>query len=258
VLRTYGRETAGAAVIREAISQGITYFDSAQAYSDSETYYGKVWSEHPDLRTRVFQTSKSARRTRREALDELESTLDRMGIDHLDLWQIHDIRTEEDLRIISGPGGALEAFLEAKAAGKVHWIGVTGHHDPHVLTRAVMEWPVDSVLLPVNPVERVLGGFLDHTLHAATEKGLAVIGMKVLGAGHYIAPQAGITAEMLIRFALSHPITLAIVGCANPDQVKILAREGRQFHPMSSEEQDQIIDRFRPHAQRLAYYRGVR
>ena len=62
----------------------------------------------------------------------------------------------------------------------------------------------------------------------------------------------------LIRFALSQPITLAIVGCANPDQVKILAREGRQFHPMSSEEQDRIIDRFRPHAQRLAYYRGVR
>jgi hypothetical protein len=69
-----------------------------------------------------------------------------MGIDHLDLRQIHDLRTEEDFRTISGPDGALEAFLEAKANGKTRFIGVTGHHDPAILTRAIREWPVDSVL----------------------------------------------------------------------------------------------------------------
>lgn len=257
VLRTFGKEESARAVIEEALAQGITYYDSARAYSGSEAYYGHVWRGRPEDRARVFQTSKSAMRSKKDALADLERTLRNMGTDHLDLWQIHDVRTEEDLETIAGPGGALEAFLEAKADGRVRHIGVTGHHDPAVLTRAVREWPVDSVLIPVNPVERLIGGFLDSTVSAAKEKGIAVIGMKVLGASNYLSPQAGITADSLIRFALSQPVTLAIVGCANPEEVRTLALNGRDFEPMSLSEQRHIIDFFNPHARRLAYYRGV-
>jgi predicted aldo/keto reductase-like oxidoreductase len=192
-----------------------------------------------------------------EALNDLDRTLERMGIDYLDLWQIHDIRTRDDVDAIAGPGGALEAFLEAKASGRTRFIGVTGHHDPAILTHAVKEWPVDSVLLPVNPVEAFLGGFLDSTLVAALEKGIAVIGMKALGASHYVSPGMGITAERLLRFALSQPITLAIVGCSTPEEVRTLAGIGRDFVPMAQEEQREIVDVFLPHAKNVAYYRGV-
>jgi aryl-alcohol dehydrogenase-like predicted oxidoreductase len=257
VLRTYGQEKRAQAVIEEALSQGITYFDSARAYAGSESYYGRVWPNRPGDRDRVFQTSKSAMRTKKEALAELDQTLANMGIDHLDLWQIHDVRTEEDFRIISGPGGALEAFVEAKAAGKTRFIGVTGHHDPAIITRAVEAWPVDSVLIPVNPIEGILGGFLDATLPAARERGIAVIGMKVLGASYYLSPENGIVPEMLIRYALSQPLTLVIVGCSSPEEVKTLAEAGRNFRPMSEEEQKQTKDFFMPHSRRLAYYRGV-
>ncbi|MDB4444089.1 aldo/keto reductase [bacterium] len=257
VLRTYGQEKRAKAVIEEALSQGITYFDSARAYAGSESYYGRVWPSRPGDRDRIFQTSKSAMRTKREALAELDQTLANMGIDHLDLWQIHDVRTEEDFQIISGPGGALEAFVEAKAAGKTRFIGVTGHHDPAIITRAIEAWPVDSVLIPVNPVEGILGGFLDTTLPAARERGIAVIGMKVLGASYYLSPENGIVPEMLIRYALSQPVTLVIVGCSSPEEVKTLAEAGRNFQPMSEEEQKQITDFFMPHTKRLAYYRGV-
>ncbi len=257
VLRTYGEEKTASSVIEEAFAQGISYFDSARAYSGSETYYGLVWAKHPQDRKRIFQTSKCAMRHKKDALVELDQTLANMRIDSLDLWQLHDIRSENDLEVISGPGGALEAFLEAKAAGKTRFIGVTGHHDPFILTRAVTEWPVDAVLMPVNPVEAILGGFLDMTLNAAKEKGIAVIGMKVLGASYYLSPEAGVTAQVLIRFALSQPITLAIVGCSGPEEVRTLADTGRGFQPMSRDEKNQLIELFRPHARRLAYYRGT-
>jgi aryl-alcohol dehydrogenase-like predicted oxidoreductase len=257
ILRTYGEEKASRAVIHEALEQGVTYFDCARAYAGSEGYYGLIWSAHPELRVDIFQAGKSAERTRKGALADLDRTLSTMHIDHLDLWQIHDVRTEDDLHRIAGPGGALEAFLEAKSAGKTRFIGVTGHHDPEILTRAVREWPVDSVLLPVNPVEGVLQGFLDATLPAAREKGIAVIGMKVLGASHYLAPEGGLTADLLIQFALSQAVDVVVVGCSSPEQVIALAHAGRTFGPMTPSMQEQLLASFRPYARQLAYYRGA-
>jgi aryl-alcohol dehydrogenase-like predicted oxidoreductase len=258
ILRTYGQEQEAAAVIEEALRSGITYFDCARAYAGSEGYYGRVWSAQPEARRQVFQAGKSAMRTRDGALGDLERTLSNMAVDHLDLWQIHDVRIEADLRAIAERGGALEAFHQAKADGKARFIGVTGHHDPAILTRAVQEWPVDAVMMPVNPVEAVLGGFLDTTLTAAREKGIAVIAMKVLGASHFLAPQAGISAEVLIRFALSQPVTVAIVGCSTPEHVRALASAGANSQPLSSEEMAVVVQLYRPHARNLAFYRGSR
>lgn len=256
VLRTFGRETEARTVIRQAVSLGITYFDSARVYSDSEVYYGSVWQEDPARRESIFQTSKSASRNKAGALADLHSTLRRLHTTYLDLWQIHDVRTEDDLAAIAGPGGALEAFVEAKKDGLVRAIGVTGHHDPAVLTRAVQEWPVDAVLLPVNPVEEVLGGFLTRTLAAARQKGIAVIGMKILGAGHFILPELGVTPELLIRYALSSGITVAIAGCATAGEVQTLAAAAAR-PPLSEQERSGLLHIFRPYAARLAFYRGV-
>lgn len=256
-LRTFDKEKAAQEVIETALEKGIGYFDSARAYAGSETYYGLVWTRRPRDRARIFQTSKTGLRTKKEALRELDRTLLNLGTDYLDLWQIHDLRTEEEFQTIAGPGGALEAFIEAKARGKIRFMGLTGHHDPDLLTRAVKDWPIDSVLIPVNPVEGNLGGFLTSTLPAARAKGIAIIGMKVLGGSHYLIPGTGITAELLIRFALSQPITLAIVGCSTPEEVKNLARIGRHFVPLSPEEQQEILDLYSPVARRLAFYRGV-
>ncbi len=258
VLRTYGREKEAEAVIREALAAGITYFDSAEAYAESEEYYGNVWSNEPEQRSAAFQTSKSADRDRAGAELTLERTLARLKTDHLDLWQIHDVRSYSDLRDLEAPDGALGAFVEARETGLVRNIGVTGHHDPSVLTYAVENWPVDSVLMPVNPVEGALGGFLDTTLPAARAQGMAVIGMKVLGASHYLDPDGGITADLLIRYALAQEISVAIVGCSTPGEVRALASAGRGAAPLSDEEQILLVDVFRPYARELAYYRGTR
>ena len=110
VLRTHGQTPEAQAVIREALGQGITYFDSARAYAGSENYYGTVWPAIPEVRANIFQTSKSAGRNKKGAWEDLRQTLSNLGTPYLDLWQIHDVRTEEDLAAIEGPGGALEAF----------------------------------------------------------------------------------------------------------------------------------------------------
>ncbi|MCK5202311.1 MAG: aldo/keto reductase [Desulfobacterales bacterium] len=257
VLRTQGRNREAREVIQEAIEQGIHYFDSARVYADSELYYGHVWKEHPEIRSKIFQASKSASRDKTHALADLEQSLDRLQSDYLDLWQIHDVRTPQDLAMISAPGGALEAFVEAKSTGKVRFIGVTGHHDPKVLTQAVRSWPVDAVMMPVNPVEGILGGFLTETLPAARKKDVAVIGMKVLGAAHYLLPHSRITAESLIRYALSFDIDVAIVGCSTPAEVITLATAGRKAKPLAENEQRALLSAFKPMARRLAYCRGV-
>jgi predicted aldo/keto reductase-like oxidoreductase len=254
-------------VIKRALEEGITYCDSARVYAGSESYYGSIWSEDPEARSRVFQTSKSASRDREGAMRDLETTLATLSVSHLDLWQIHDVRTGEDLAAIEAPGGSLEAFLEAKGEGAVHRIGVTGHHDPEILLEAVRRWPVDSVLLPVNPVEGVFGamggGFTDLVVPEAREKGIAVIAMKVLGAGHYLSPkkgegegEEGINAGLLIRYALSYGVTLAVVGCSTPGEVKELAEAGRNFTPMSPEEMGELEEVYRPHVEKLAFYRS--
>lgn len=256
VLRTHMKMTQAREVIQMAVKQGITYFDSARVYADSEVYYGSVWKELSETRREIFQTSKSASRDKAGALSDLEKTLERLETDYLDLWQIHDVRTENDLKAISSSGGALEGFLDAKSSETVRFIGVTGHHDPAILTKVVKEWPVDAVMMPVNPVEGILGGFLTSTLPAAREKGIAIIGMKILGGSHYVHLKSGITPQLLIRYALSQDITVAIVGCSSAEEVNTLADTGRNFKPLSSEESSQLLKVFEPHAKRIAYYRG--
>jgi aryl-alcohol dehydrogenase-like predicted oxidoreductase len=257
VLRTEGREHEALMMLQEAYNGGIRYFDTAPAYAGSEQYYGTFWSQHPDWKALTFQTSKSAQRSADKASDDLTRSLSRMGRNHLGLWQIHDIRDNSDIRMLEKPGGALQTFYQARETGTVKGIGVTGHHDPAVLLHAVTHWDIDSVLLPVNPVESAIGGFSDRVIPAARERGIGVIGMKTMGAGNYILPDAGLSPANLIRFALSQDVDLVIVGCSTTEEARLLARIGKGHVTMEEQEQSLLVDTVRPYANRLAYYRGV-
>lgn len=257
ILRTHGRTAEAQAVILSAQNAGITYFDSGHVYADSEVYLGSVYSQDPEIRSDVFQASKSASRDYAGAMADLTRSLDRLQTDYLDLWQIHDVRTEDDLKQISAPDGALSAFVEAKSSGRVRYIGVTGHERPEILTQALEGWPVDAVMMPVNPAEDVLGGFLDQTLPLAQKKGVAVIAMKVLGGGYYVAPDKGVSADQLIRFALSYDISTAIIGCSTPAEVRTLVASGQSRHPLTKGERDALVQKFAPNAKQLAFYRGI-
>jgi aryl-alcohol dehydrogenase-like predicted oxidoreductase len=257
VLRTRGRAPEAVAVIEAALAAGLTYFDCARAYEDAERYHGAVWGKRAAAREGVFLASKSAERAAGPARRQLEETLARMQVDHLDLWQIHDVRTLDELDELEAPGGALEAFVAARQAGLVRHIGVTGHHDPAVTTRAVETLPVDTVLLPVNPMEGVLGGYMTETIPAARARGIGVIGMKALGgaagpAGAWLV-QAGFGADELLGYALAQAVDVLVVGCATPAEVAALAAA----RPLEAAAQAALRDRMRPRARELAAYRGV-
>jgi aryl-alcohol dehydrogenase-like predicted oxidoreductase len=257
VLRTKGRTQEALAMLNAAFEAGIRYFDSAPAYAGSERYYGLFWDQHPERKELAFQTSKSAQRSAKGANEDLKRTLARMDRDHLGLWQIHDVRDTTDISEIEGSDGALKAFYEARETGVVRGIGVTGHHNPSVLLHAVTHWDIDSVLLPVNPVESVIGGFIDKVIPAARERDVGVIGMKTLGAGNFIHTETGFSPKNLIRFALAQDVDLVIVGCSTADEARFLASSGSWSLPMKEPEQTLLIETVRPYAHRLAYYRGV-
>jgi aryl-alcohol dehydrogenase-like predicted oxidoreductase len=257
ILRTEGKSPEALAMLSAAYRGGIRYFDSAPAYAGSERYLGEFWTRNPEWKIDSLQAGKSAQRDEAGALAELDRTLARTARDSLGLWQIHDVRDRDDIRRIEGQHGALKAFIHARDTGRVQGIGVTGHHDPAMLLHAVTHWDVDAVLLPVNPVEAVIGGFLDRVIPAARERGIGVIGMKTLGAGNFIFPDAGITPADLIRFALAQDTDLVIVGCSSPGEAEQLARAERELLPLGEDEEARLLETFRPYAERLAFYRGV-
>jgi aryl-alcohol dehydrogenase-like predicted oxidoreductase len=257
ILRTQGRGKEAQRVLAAAYEGGIRYYDSAPAYAGSERYLGSFWREHPDLVKETFQTSKSAQRDAEGASADLARSLTLLSRDHLGLWQIHDVRDAGDIRRLEARDGALRAFYDARETGTIRGIGVTGHHDPEILLHAVSSWDIDSVLLPVSPVETALGGFSDRVIPAARERGIGVIGMKVLGAGSYLSPESGLSPEHLIRYALSQDVDLVIAGCSTPEEALLLARLGEEDTLMEEEEQDLLVETLRPYAELLAYYRGV-
>jgi predicted aldo/keto reductase-like oxidoreductase len=252
VLRTHGYEKEAYALINRAMDLGIGYLESARAYSGSESYYGLALKER---REEIFLTSKSHARDRKGALGHLRETLDNMNTDHLDLWQVHDVRTEEDMEQIFGPDGAMEAFVEAKDKGWTRFIGVTGHHDPFILRRCIEMYDFDTVLLPVNPAEPAFKSFLDHVIPFANEKGMGIIGMKVYFRGFAVKIPGFRSMEPYLRFALSQAISTVVVGCDNVDQLEENANMARSFKSMSEEEKKDLVDHISPYARELMYYK---
>ncbi|HEY3999775.1 MAG TPA: aldo/keto reductase [Candidatus Xenobia bacterium] len=256
ILRTFGEDAAAQAVIEQAQQSGVTYYDCARAYAGSESYYGLVYRKLPkETRQKLFQASKTAQRTAARAIADLDTTLRNMHLDHLDLWQIHDVREPQELDILSSPGGALEAADQARRAGKVRFVGVTGHYDPTVLSQALDLYPFDTVLLPVNPVEPHHDSFLSDTLPKAVAKGMGIIGMKVPLRGFLLSPKVGLSMDDAIRYALSQPISTAIIGCAAPDEVVENAEIATRFTPMTAEEQAALVERTRRFSSQLLFYK---
>ena len=252
ILRTYGYEKEASHLINTAIDLGVNYFESARAYSGSESYYGKALKER---RKEIFLASKSHTRDRRGALNHLHETLKQMMTDHLDLWQVHDMRTEEDIKEVFGPDGALEAFADAKKRGLVRFIGVTGHHDPSIIKRCIQDFDFDTVLIPVNPAEPAYKSFINEVIPIAHRKGMGVVGMKTYFRGLAQKIPGFATLEPFFRFALSNPVATAVIGCDSIRQLEENVGFARAFNAMSREEMQGITDAVSPHARRLMYYK---
>jgi len=160
--------------VNRAIDRGVVHFDVAPSYGDSEVKLGEALEGRRD---EVFLAAKTLERTREGAAKEFRSTLERLRTDHLDLYQFHALDTDEDLERALGPGGALETFLEARAAGTIRFIGLTGHN-PRVQARALKMFDFDTVMVPVNFVDHFITNSEGGLLPLAEQKDVGVIAMK--------------------------------------------------------------------------------
>jgi len=251
VLRTFGREKEAYRLINRALDLGVNYCESARAYSGSESYYGLALKER---RAEIFLTSKSHARDKKGALAHLSETLRNMKTDRLDLWQVHDVRTAEEIEEIFGKGGAIEAFTEAREKGLVRFIGVTGHHDPLITRRCMEMFDFDTVLMPVNPAEPHHKSFIEHVMPEAVARGMGIIAMKVYfrGMAARIAPGK---LELFYRYALSHPVTTAVVGCDTIGQLEENVRFASSFTPLTEAEKGVLSGQLSSVARELMYYK---
>jgi aryl-alcohol dehydrogenase-like predicted oxidoreductase len=252
ILRTFGYDDEACALINRALDFGLNYFESARAYSGSESYYGKALRER---RKEIFLTSKSHARSRKEALEHLHETLKNMRTDHLDLWQVHDVRSDDDIKQIFGPGGAIEAFTEAKQQGLTRFIGVTGHHDPEILKKCISLFDFDTLLLPVNPAEPHYNSFLDEVVPFAGQKGMGIIGMKVYFRGLVTKIPWFQSMEPFLHFALSQPVSTVVIGCDSIPQLEENVTFAVKFNPMPCEKIKDLIEKVKPFSRQLMYYK---
>lgn len=253
ILRTTGRMREAVPVILEALRLGVRYCDTAPAYQQSQDYYGAAFRELPGARDQVFLASKVHLRRRDEALRLLDDSLRRLGTDHLDLWQLHDLREPDELDVIFGRGGALEAAEAARADGRVRFVGITGHHDPEILLEAMRRHRFDNVLCAINPADPRRLPFATTVIAEARRQGMGVVGMKVMAAGR-LPDEGAATAGELIRYAASLADTV-IIGMSSVEEVRENLAAVRAFTPMTEGERRALEQRIAPHADRYDYFK---
>lgn len=228
-------EEQAIAIMRRAVENGVTYFDTAPSYSEgqSETRVGLALQ---GLREQVWIATKTGGRTRDLALRDLEGSLKRLQTDYIDEWRIHNVMKPDDLESIFAKGGAVEALLEAKEQGLVRKLSISGHTDPRLLTEAIRRFPFDSALVALSALDHFIYSFAHDFLPAANEQGVAVIGMKVMALGH-LAPWH----EQALRYTWSLPITTAVLGMSTMSQLEANLAAAEQFQPMSEIERLQFF-----------------
>ncbi len=250
ILRTWGQEQAASAVISRALDQGVTYCDTAPAYSGSLDYYGATLGER---RQQIFLASKTHDRTRDGSLRLLDESLRRARTDHLDLWQLHDLRTPEDLARIFGKGGALEALTQAKAEGRVKHLGITGHHDPAILLEAMRRFDFDTVLVALNAADLHRLPFISTVVAEAARRNMGVIAMKVCAQKRLLYR---LTMAEALGYVWSIPgVSLAVIGCETPAEVDENAEIARMFKPLPAESMRELEGRTRPEHRAFTYFK---
>ncbi|WP_437682736.1 aldo/keto reductase [Sorangium sp. So ce131] len=255
ILRTTGRHREAVPVILEALRLGVRYCDTAPAYQQSQDYYGEAFrAAGPKAREQVFLASKTHARDRDGALRLLDDSLRRLGTDHLDLWQLHDLRERDELDAVFGKGGAIEAVEQARADGRVRHVGITGHHDPEILVEAMRRYPVDTVLCAINPADPARLPFLTTVVEEARRRGVGVIGMKIMAAGRLLQDRAATPAE-LIRYAASHADTV-IIGCSSIAEVRENLGARSLPFPMPPAERAALEARVAPRAGRYDSFKA--
>ena len=233
-------ETEGILIIRTALDRGITFLDNSWDYhgGESEIRMGKALRD--GYRRRAFVMTKYNGRTRAAAAQQIDESLRRLQTDHIDLIQFHENIRMTDADKYFAPGGANEAVMAAKKAGKVRYVGFTGHKDPsihlHMLDVAKQHgFHFDSCQMPLNVLDYNFRSFAHEVVPRLIAERTAVLGMKPMASGE-IFGAGQITGIECLHYALNLPTSVVITGCDSMERLEQAFSAMRTFKPMSDAE----------------------
>ncbi len=240
-------------IIRGALDRGINFLDNSWDYNDgkSEERMGKALKD--GYRQKAFLMTKIDGRTKESAARQLDESLKRLQTDHVDLLQFHEIIRMNDPDRIFAPGGALEAVLAAKKAGKVRYIGFTGHKDPkihlHMIETAdAHQFQFDTVQMPLNVMDAHFNSFEKQVLPVALKHQIAVLGMKPMG-DSFILDSRAVTPVECLHYTMNLPVSVLITGI---DSLKILDQAvsaAQSFQPLSAAQVSALLAKTESFAQ---------
>ncbi len=232
-------------LIRSAIDRGITFMDNSWDYNEgqSELRMGKALKD--GYREKVFLMTKIDGRTKETAERQIETSLERLQTDHIDLVQHHEIIRFDDPDRIFAEGGAQEAVLAAKQAGKIRYIGFTGHKDPHIhlyMLKVAGDhgFHFDTVQMPLNVMDAHFRSFAQLVLPELVKQQIGVLGMKSMGDG-VILKSKTVSAIECLHYALSLPTSVVITGIDKPEILDQALEAAKTFQPMNRDQIAQLL-----------------
>lgn len=238
-------ESLGIRIVRTAIDRGITFMDNSWDYNDgvSEIRMGKALRD--GYRDRVFLMTKIDGRSKQEAAKQLDESLQRLQVDHIDLIQYHEILRYEDPHRIFDPEGAHAAFQEARQAGKIRYIGFTGHKDPqvhlHMLQVAAdYGFKFDTVQMPLNVMDAHYRSFAKLVLPELVKQNIGVLGMKSLANGILLKSNT-ISAIECLHYALNLPTSVVITGIDSLEILDQAFTAVQTFQPLNEEQVQNML-----------------
>ena len=227
-------------IVRSALDEGINFLDNCWDYNggESEIRMGKALRD--GYRLKAFLMTKIDGRDKATATSQINDSLKRLQTDRIDLLQFHEVIRESDPDRIFAAGGALEAVQQARKAGKVRYIGFTGHKSPEVhlkmlATASSHQFRFDAVQMPLNVMDHHFSSFETEVLPVLLKENIGVLGMKPMG-DHFILQSKTVTAVECLHYPMNLPTSVVITGCDSLPILEQALNAARSFQPMSKEQ----------------------
>lgn len=268
-LETPGKEELSVQIINRAIDLGINYIDTAAAYGratsnipreqargHSERNIGQVMKTR---RKEVFLSSKTNDRTYDGSMRLLERSLQNLQTDHLDLWQIHNLRTSEygDIDKFFAADGVVKAMEKARDQKMVRFLGITGHESPEILRLMVERYPFDNVLVALNAADKHYNPFIENFLPAAIERKMGIVGMKIPARDRIFAHGGIITIKEAMDYVMTLPVSTIIIGLDDVAQLEENIRIAESFKPLTADQMLAIEAKTKPYYKELQFFKNL-
>jgi len=256
------------AIINRSIDLGINYIDTSAAYGKdgdiggkdlqgtSERHLGEVMKTR---RNEVFLATKTHDRSYDGAMRHLESSLENLKTDVIDLWQIHNVKSfeNEDIDRIFADDGCLKALVKARDEGTVRFLGFTGHEDPESMKEVGDRYPFDTCLMAINAADKHHNSFIEKLLPTCVEKDMGIIGMKIPARDRIFDHGGIITMKEAMSYTMSLPVSTIIIGIDNIAELEENVLIAQEFTPLTEDEMLAIEDKVLPHKDHLLFFKGL-